>query len=78
MSESREIIRQLCETHGYATVLDDVRAALECTLERLQEADSREEKDGFAVDKMAAANCELALENLALVIPPAELIPTGS
>lgn len=67
MSESREIIRQLCETHGYATVLDDIRAALECTLERLQEADDR-----------YAVNCERAIEKLALAIPLAEMILNGS
>lgn len=35
-----QIIRQLCDEHGFAVVIDATRAALECARERLGEADS--------------------------------------
>jgi len=67
MSEVREIIHQLCETHGYATVLDSVRASMECTLKRFQEYDWYSD--------IHIVNCEQVLKTLALTIPPADLIP---
>ena len=40
---SRQHIRALCELHGYASVLDDVRAALECSRGAFREKNYHDE-----------------------------------
>lgn len=61
---SRQHIRALCELHGHASVLDDVRAALECSRETFREEGCHNE----------AMNCTEAIRTLEQAIESAEKI----
>lgn len=61
-----QIIRQLCDNHGFAVVIDATRAALECARERLGEADSP-----------LATTCEPVIRKLDSAADIAASIPPG-